>query len=110
MSDDLRAQFDRMIAAGNRASAILILRDKIKYAFEGGRRECGACQHWMKSRDCPMERNVNGYNRGPSMSDPACGKFARTASSISIQRGRIEDAIAFALEHDLPVPQLEAAK
>ena len=109
MSDDLRNQFDRMIEAGNRVSAILILKDKIQYAFDGGKRECGSCNLWM-TRSCPYERNVNGRNQGPSMSHPACGKFARTASSINIQRGRIEDAIAFALEHDLPVPQLEVAQ
>lgn len=42
------------------------------------RPRCGECDHWMKSRECPSERNVNGYNRGPSMNGSACGKFLIT--------------------------------
>jgi hypothetical protein len=106
---DLRDQFDRMIDAANRHSLILQLSDKVKYAIDGGKRECGSCQLWMTSK-CPQERNVNGRKVGPSMSGYPCSQFARTASAIRTQRGRIEDAIAFAAQHDLPVPQLESAK
>lgn len=41
---------------------------------------CGSCFFWMKSRDCPREHNVNGYNRGPSMSASPCSKFKGTDS------------------------------
>lgn len=36
---------------------------------------CGDCSHWMKSSQCPKERNVNGRNRGPSCEDRICEKF-----------------------------------
>lgn len=103
MSDDLRDQFDRMIDAANRHSHLMQLRDKVNYALEAGRSKCGDCQHWM-TRQCPAERNINGWNKGPHMNSPTCSQFARTTSSIGTQRGRIEDAIAFAMQHDLPVP------
>ena len=37
---------------------------------------CGDCNKWMKSSECPLERNVNGYNRGPHMNHAICGSFA----------------------------------
>ena len=43
--------------------------------------ECGDCDLWMKSSMCPRERNVNGWNRGPSMSDPICHQFELKDSS-----------------------------
>lgn len=36
---------------------------------------CGDCHKWMKSRECPRERNVNGMSRGPSGGDMPCDKF-----------------------------------
>ncbi|CDX26739.1 hypothetical protein MPL3356_60527 [Mesorhizobium plurifarium] len=44
-------------------------------------RYCGACDKWMKSRECPKERNVNGYSRGPSMKDFKCNQFVESASA-----------------------------
>jgi hypothetical protein len=38
-------------------------------------RKCGDCDKWMKSRECPRERNVNGMSRGPSCNDYQCDAF-----------------------------------
>ena len=37
--------------------------------------KCGDCYYWMKSSECPRERNVKGRNRGPSISGSPCEKF-----------------------------------
>jgi len=42
---------------------------------------CGDCDLWMKSTQCPREVNVNGWNRGPSMADHKCSKFALSRQS-----------------------------
>lgn len=48
---------------------------------------CGECYWWMKSSDCPRERNVKGMNRGPSCNDATCDKFKpkddATAASVA---------------------------
>ena len=36
--------------------------------------KCGQCKLWM-TRECPQERNVNGWNRGPSCEGVTCSKF-----------------------------------
>jgi len=61
---------------------------------------CGDCYWWMKSRDCPRERNVNGRNRGPSMNDWPCGKMQETADSI--ERREKHKAELAALQHPHP--------
>jgi len=50
-------------------------------------KRCGACAHWMKSRDCPREKNVNGQTRGPSSRDIPCGKFEESASATKHREG-----------------------
>lgn len=42
--------------------------------------------------------------RGPSCGDPVCPKFQITADATRQTKDYVEDAIAFALEHGLPVP------
>lgn len=42
---------------------------------------CGDCNKWMKSSQCPREKNVNGRNRGPSCDDYKCGQFVETSSA-----------------------------
>lgn len=37
---------------------------------------CGDCNKWMKSRECPAERNVNGRNHGPSSETFKCSQYA----------------------------------
>lgn len=36
---------------------------------------CGDCDKWMKSSECPAEKNVNGRNHGPSCNAPKCSQF-----------------------------------
>jgi hypothetical protein len=36
---------------------------------------CGDCDNWMKSSECPAEKNVNGRNHGPSCNAPKCSQF-----------------------------------
>lgn len=52
--------------------------------------ECGGCTKWMKSRACPRERNVNGWNRGPSSRDRICGQFVETRSSAERRAANTE--------------------
>lgn len=51
--------------------------------------KCGDCSHWMKSRECPREKNVKGMSRGPSCNDSTCDKFAaknaETAARLEAQ-------------------------
>jgi len=44
---------------------------------------CGDCNHWMKSSECPREKNINGRNHGPSMGDFICNKFVTSYSAIA---------------------------
>ena len=37
-------------------------------------KRCGDCSLWMTSK-CPEEKNVNGWNRGPSMNGYTCHQF-----------------------------------
>ena len=39
------------------------------------KRECGNCEHWMKSRECPIDDQRRGF---PSCGHPACEKFTPT--------------------------------
>lgn len=45
---------------------------------------CGSCDKWMKSRECPREKNVNGMSRGPSCKSLTCGQFVWAASSLRL--------------------------
>jgi hypothetical protein len=38
-------------------------------------KRCGDCTKWMKSRECPRERNVGGMSRGPSWEEYQCAAF-----------------------------------
>jgi hypothetical protein len=38
-------------------------------------KRCGDCDKWMKSRECPAEKNVNGFSRGPSCNGFICKAF-----------------------------------
>lgn len=56
---------------------------------------CGECSKWMKSRECPREKNVNGWTRGPSSGDVTCDSFvakdAATAERIAERRKPLDD-------------------
>jgi len=59
-----------------RYAITMALIDKAK--IEGLINECGRCDHWMKTSDCPREHsNMTGYSKGPSSSDHACDKFKK---------------------------------
>ena len=101
MSDD----FDKVVSTLDRISHLSRLRDKVAIAKSSASRRCGNCSHWMKSRSCPMERNVGGYSRGPIANTPACSKFQITQTAVELQRRRIKEAVDFANAHDLPTPE-----
>lgn len=58
--------------------------DELKCSISKIGTQCGDCSKWMTS-DCPKEKNVNGRNRGPSMSEVICDKFSISFSAISIK-------------------------
>jgi hypothetical protein len=49
---------------------------------------CGDCQHWMKSRICPREHNVNGRNKGPSCEGVICDKFVEEPHYATLRAER----------------------
>lgn len=51
------------------------IRWAIADALSAALPRCGECKHWMKSRECPREHNVNGMSRGPSCGAAVCDKF-----------------------------------
>ena len=104
MADDMDRVINALEGISNRAQ----LRDYIHYAEAAARLRCGACQHWMKSRICPRERNVNGWNRGPSSESVPCDKFLITARSINTIANKRREASEFAASHGLPNPYPEA--
>ena len=67
--------FDVALKYSERKQGILDLIEKIKVANDTDKEVCGHCDFWMKSFLCPKERNVNGRNKGPSMSGITCNKF-----------------------------------
>lgn len=101
--DNVRA-FDKAIDAMGRFSLLAQLKDKLVEVLQTAKPECGNCYHWMKNRDCPREQNVDGRQRGPSMSAPACSKFKIEQSALDLRAKRIGEAVAFAKRHNLPIP------
>jgi hypothetical protein len=88
--DDLRLVLDRIIEAdkayqeSQQACTKCGYRTDKKNFPEGTKLcarcyapRCGHCVHWMKSRECPRETNVKGWNRGPSCDALPCDKFER---------------------------------
>jgi len=53
--------------------------------------ECGDCDKWMKSGQCPRERNVNGRNVGPSCSRPICSQFVEGRQATKRRQERIAE-------------------
>lgn len=86
---DIRDQFTGMIAALGKLSELAQIRDLKREADNTDRRTCGNCQHWMKSRSCPSERNENGRQRGPSCESMACGKFLIEPWVEKLKRDRL---------------------
>lgn len=82
---------DNIIEQDKLQQGILGLRDKIQIAKDTDRKECGHCDLWMKSSLCPRERNVNGRNKGPSISEIACDKFTLTSWVKDLKEKRIAE-------------------
>lgn len=68
-------------------------------------RECGDCDKWMKSRECPREHNVNGQSRGPSCKGAICSQFVWSRSA---ERRRDRLAAEIAALSETPPPAVEA--
>ena len=74
---NLNAIFDaalRMSEAQQRDDELRRLRRVIWHQT----RECGSCDKWMKSSQCPKEHNVAGMSRGPSSGDLKCGEYVQS--------------------------------
>ena len=56
-------------------------------------KRCGNCQYWM-TRQCPLERNVNGRNHGPSMKAYGCAKFIVKPYQVGYRNEEIKDILA----------------
>lgn len=76
---DLRNIFDIANAFSEAQAAERKRRDELDVLRNLSRRECGNCDKWMKSRECPREHNVKGMSRGPSCKGLACGSFVGRA-------------------------------
>lgn len=68
-------QFDKLIDALGKAGYLAYLKRERARIQNDARPKCGNCHFWMKSRECPAEKNVNGQSRGPSCEGFACQKF-----------------------------------
>lgn len=75
---------ERLSEYTQRADKMRQLREAI---FMAGR-ACGDCSKWMKSRECPKERNVNGQTRGPSCKAPICADFVMCLHSAKLRDER----------------------
>lgn len=73
---DIRNVFGIIGANAGRYQQLAIqIAQLLNEAQTTDRRCCGNCEHWMKSKVCPREKNVNGYSRGPSCNDYPCNQF-----------------------------------
>lgn len=98
------SKIDKIISGFDRLSKITQLKDMVTEARISARLRCGSCHFWMKSRECPRERNVDGMSRGPSCEAPVCGTFLQTTSSLEIAARKKSEANNFAVRYDLPLP------
>ena len=103
-------RIDAAITAMNRISLLAQLRDKITAAMQTDRKECGSCQDWMKSGNCPRETLVNDRWVGPSMKDAGCNQFRVERYILELKANRIAEAVAFAKFYGLPAPPLPIDK
>lgn len=83
---DIRNIFDIAIAASDEQARKQKRQEELQVLRNFARHECGSCDKWMKSRECPRERNVKGMSRGPSCKDYICSAF--------VGNSRYHDAVA----------------
>ncbi len=102
---DLRDDLDRMIGAFDYLSLLADFKTRVGNVQKLTVPRCGSCKDWMKSKICPRERNVNGWNKGPHMNDTPCDQFQWKPSSLELIGRQIEDLVVFAEINDLPAPE-----
>lgn len=74
-------QINKLIDALCTASKLAHLKRERSRIQTRASPRCGNCDHWMKSRECPAERNVNGMSNGPSCEGIACTQFKECPST-----------------------------
>ena len=97
------AVYAEIIGFGEAFSRTLQEADRLRDLAKLAHRRCGGCQHWMKSRACPSERNVNGRNQGPSMNGVICSKFAPTKEQLSHEVNYRDAVLARSHPYQQPV-------
>lgn len=83
MADDLRSWLNNFVSAEGKLSAARAHEQEAMRLDREALPKCGNCDHWMKSSQCPQERNVNGRRSGPSMNGFACAKFTESRSALT---------------------------
>lgn len=85
------APFDAAIRASKQIHAEAKRREIEEDLRSAARLRCGNCEHWMKSRDCPVE----AHGCKPSCNGPACSKFERSrrvVQHIDTLKAKLEEA------------------
>lgn len=77
---DATSIFDAMNAFSDEMHRRIRQQEEFERLRESARPHCGGCYWWMKSRDCPRERNVGGISRGPGSGASPCAKFTASAA------------------------------
>jgi len=88
---DPRKAADNVIDALSRISELADLAEAKRVADATDSLRCGNCFWWMKSSQCPREKNVNGYSQGPSNNSPACSKFKITDRVVALKAERLAE-------------------
>jgi len=80
-------ELDGFINSLGRLSALQHIAD-LKRELRGLlTKECGNCDHWMKTIECPLEAR----GEKPSMSHWPCSKFSQKASLITLFNKRLTE-------------------
>lgn len=98
--------FDNFLEADAKAQRLRSLKERSQKAVNFDIKRCGNCYFWMKSKDCPKERNVNGWNKGPSCNGVACEKFQLEAYVAEVKIEKLEEVIADWNESEFETPEI----
>ena len=78
VSPDGREIWDWAVKIGEHAHRLARINE-LREAIRRCGAECGDCDKWMISSECPRERpgtgKRSGYSTGPTMSDRICGEY-----------------------------------
>jgi hypothetical protein len=75
----LMGVFDAFLRFSDYTNAVDAWEQRVRNLRSRCARECGNCDHWMKSRICPIDDQRRGF---PSMSYPGCGKFTPKRDAV----------------------------